>query len=70
MKHTLSLVGLALLSVTLILGCGQPEEPAKAQKPAAQPQKAAEKKPAAESKPAAEPKAAGRECFATRPASR
>jgi putative lipoprotein len=32
MKYTLSLVSLALLSVTLVLGCGKQEEPAKAQK--------------------------------------
>jgi hypothetical protein len=55
MKYTLSLVGLALLSVTLVLGCGKQEEPAKAQKPAKQPA-VAEKKPVAEPKPAAEQK--------------
>jgi len=44
--------------LTFGLGCGKPEEPAKAQKPAAQPQQAAEKKPAPEPKPAAEQKAA------------
>jgi hypothetical protein len=37
MKYTLSLVGLALLSVTLILGCSKPEQPAKAQKAATAP---------------------------------
>jgi len=47
------IVGVAMLSLILVLGCGKPEEPAKAQKPAAQPQKAAEKTPAAEPKAAA-----------------
>ena len=42
MKYTLSLVGLALLSVTLVLSCGKQEEPAKAQKAAT------EQKPAVE----------------------
>ncbi len=32
MKYTLSLLGLALLAVTLVLGCGTQEKPAKAQK--------------------------------------
>jgi hypothetical protein len=42
MKYTLSLVGLALLSFTLILGCGKPEQPAKAQKAATLPKTGAE----------------------------
>ncbi len=47
MKYTLSLVGLALLSVTLVLGCGKQEEPAKAKKAAT------EQKPAVEQTPSA-----------------
>lgn len=37
MKHVSLTIGLALLSVTVIIGCGQQEEPPKAQKPAAAP---------------------------------
>jgi hypothetical protein len=35
MKRVLLIIGLALLSLSLIMACGKPEEPAKAQKPAA-----------------------------------
>ena len=42
MKYTLSMIGLALFSVALILGCGKQEQPAKAQKAAAAPKPAAE----------------------------
>jgi len=55
MKHSLLIVGSALLSLILVLGCGKPEEPAKAQKPAKQ-QAVAKKKPAEEPKPPAEQK--------------
>jgi len=58
MKRSVVIVGLALLSLTLIMACGKPEEPAKAQKPAVKQQAAAEKKPAEASKPAAEQQAA------------
>lgn len=58
MKRSLVIVGVAMLSLFLVFGCGKPEETAKAQKPAAKPQQAAEKKPVAEQKPAAEQKAA------------
>jgi len=58
MKRALVIVGLTLLSLVLVLGCGKPEEPAKAQKPGAQPQQEAEKKPAQETKPVEEQKTA------------
>jgi|ABSQ01.1.fsa_nt_gi hypothetical protein len=54
MKRVLLIIGLALLSLSLIMACGKPEDPAKAQKPAAKQQAVAEKKPAAEQKTAAE----------------
>lgn len=47
MKYTLSLVGLALFSVTLVLGCGKQEEPAKAQKAATEQKLAVEQKASA-----------------------
>ena len=53
MKYSLLLVGLALFSVTLVLGCGKQEEPAKAQKPAAQKQAAPAKQEATKQKPPA-----------------
>ncbi|MEJ2068939.1 MAG: hypothetical protein P8X65_08335 [Syntrophobacterales bacterium] len=53
MKRSLVIVGLVLLSLTLIMACGKPEEPAKAQKSAAKQQAADEKKSAEEPKPAA-----------------
>ncbi len=52
MKYAISLVGLTLFCVTLILGCGEQEQPAKAQK-AATAQKPAAAQTAAEAKPAA-----------------
>jgi hypothetical protein len=53
MKDSLSLVGLALLIVTLVLSCGKPEEPAKAQKAATEQKPAVEQTaPAAKSIPA------------------
>ena len=58
MKRSLIMIGLASLSLILILGCGKPEEPANAQKSAAKQSAAAEKKSAEEAKPAAEQKAA------------
>jgi len=51
MKYTLSSVGLALFSLTLILGCGQQEQPAKAQKSATA-QKPAAAQTASPAKPA------------------
>ena len=58
MKRAVVIVGLALLSLTLIMACGKPEEPAQAQKPAAKQQPMAEKKPAEEPKLATDQKAA------------
>lgn len=52
MKRSLLFVGLALVSLTLVLACGKMEEPAKPQKPTA------EQKAAAEQKPVAKPQAA------------
>ena len=56
MKRALVMVGFAILSLILVLGCSKPEEPATAQKPAAKQQ--AEKKAAEEAKPAAAQQAA------------
>jgi hypothetical protein len=38
MRHGIAILGITSLLLTLLLGCGRPEEPAKAQQPAAQPQ--------------------------------
>jgi hypothetical protein len=43
MGNFISIMGITLLSLTLILGCSKPEEPAKAQKPAATTKKEAAK---------------------------
>ena len=57
LKRSLVIVGVAVLSLTLIFSCGKPEEPAKAQKPSAEEKAAAEKKAAEEKKAAVQKKA-------------
>jgi hypothetical protein len=47
MRHLISIVGITLLSWTLVLACGKQEEPAKVHKPAAKSQAAPAKKEAA-----------------------
>jgi hypothetical protein len=56
-KRAILILSLALFSLTLILACGKPEEPAKAREPEPKQQTAAEKTPAEEPKRAVEAKA-------------
>jgi len=53
MRHLISILGITLLSLTLVLACGKQEEPAKAQKPSAKQQAARAKQEAAKQKPLA-----------------
>jgi hypothetical protein len=53
MKRSILIFGITLLSLTLVLAFGRPEEPAKAQKPAAKPQAAPAPKEATKSEPLA-----------------
>jgi hypothetical protein len=50
MRHLISIFGITLLSISLVLGCGKQEEPAKAQKPAEKPQATPAKQEAAKRK--------------------
>jgi hypothetical protein len=59
MKRSLLFVGLTLILLTLVLACGQKDEPAKASNPAVEKQPAAEQKAAAEKRPAPAQKEAG-----------
>jgi putative lipoprotein len=61
MKYTLSLIGLAVLSVTLVSGCGKQEEPVKAQKPTAAQKAKAPGEKAAPAQPAVKPEPAKHE---------
>jgi hypothetical protein len=51
LRHVISIVGITLVSISLVLGCGKQEEPAKVQKPAAKKQAAPAKQEAAQQKP-------------------
>jgi len=53
-KRYLFIFSLALISLTLVLACGKPEEPAKAEKPAAKPHAAPAQKEAAKPQPPAQ----------------
>jgi hypothetical protein len=53
MRYLISILGITLLSLTLVLACGKQEEPAKAQKPTAKSQAAPAKQEAAKQKPLA-----------------
>lgn len=53
MKRVILILGITLISLTLVLACGKPEEPAKAQKPAAKPLAAPAPKEAAKPEPQA-----------------
>jgi len=53
-KRYLLIFSLALLSLTLVLACGKPEEPAKAEKPAAKAEAPAAEKEAAKPEPPAQ----------------
>jgi len=54
MRHFILILGIAFLSMTLVLACGKQEEPAKAPKAAAKPQAAPAKKEAAKPAPPAQ----------------
>jgi hypothetical protein len=51
MRHSISMLGITCLLLTLVLACGKQEEPAKAQKPAAKQQEGKFKKEAAKQEP-------------------
>jgi hypothetical protein len=53
MRHFISILGITLLSLTLVLACGKQEGPAKAQKPATKPQAAPVKKEETKQEPLA-----------------
>ena len=53
MRYLLAILGITLLTLTLVLACGKQEEPAKVHKPAAKPQAATAKKEEAKQEPLA-----------------
>jgi hypothetical protein len=53
MSYLISIFGITLLSISLVLGCGNQEDPAKAKKPAAKKQAASAKQEATKQKPPA-----------------
>jgi hypothetical protein len=54
MRHVMAIVGITLLSMTLVSACGQQKEPAKTLKPAAKPQAAPAKQEAVKHEPLAQ----------------